>query len=65
VIPDNAVVRAVLGKLRRGSVVELAGELVDIEGENGSMRTSLTRVDTGAGACEVLLARSARIVEHK
>jgi hypothetical protein len=63
VIPENAAVRSVLGKLRRGSVVELAGELVDIEGANGSMRTSLTREDTGAGACEVLLATSARIVE--
>ena len=27
------------------------------------MRTSLTREDTGAGACEILLAESARIVD--
>jgi hypothetical protein len=65
VIPDNPAVRSVLGKLRRGSIVELEGELVDIEGGTGSMRTSLTRLDTGAGACEVLLARSARIIEPR
>jgi hypothetical protein len=65
VIPDNAAVRSVLGKLRRGSIVELEGELVDIEGKDGSMTTSLTRTDTGAGACEVLLATSAHVVESK
>lgn len=65
VIPGNVVVRSVLGKLRRGSIVELEGELVDIEGPDGSMATSLSRTDTGAGACEVLLASAAHIVETK
>ena len=65
VIPGNPVVRSVLGKLRRGSIVELEGELVDVEGANGQMATSLSRSDTGAGACEVLLANSAHIVETR
>ena len=51
-----------LGRLRTGSVVELRGQLVDIEGREGGMRTSLSRGDTGAGACEILLAESARVV---
>ena len=55
----------VLGRLRAGSVVELRGQLVDIEGREGGMRTSLSRGDTGAGACEILLAESARVVEPK
>ncbi|HTU65802.1 MAG TPA: hypothetical protein VMF52_07630, partial [Steroidobacteraceae bacterium] len=63
VIPDNDGVRAQLKKLRSGSVVELAGELVDVEGPEGTLRTSLVRTDTGAGACEVLLAKSVRVVE--
>lgn len=63
VIPDNAAARAVLEKLKTGSVVELSGQLVDIEGREGGMRTSLSREDTGAGACEILLASSARLVE--
>jgi hypothetical protein len=65
VIPDNAAVRAALGNVKRGSIVEFEGELVDIEGPEGRMATSLSRSDTGAGACEVLLATRARIVETK
>jgi hypothetical protein len=63
VIPENDDVRAVLGRLRAGSLVQLRGRLVDIEGKEGGMRTSLTRDDTGAGACEILLADSARVVD--
>jgi len=63
VIPENSAVSSVLGRLRVGSVVEFRGQLVDIEGGEGGLRTSLTRTDTGAGACEILLAESARIAE--
>jgi hypothetical protein len=63
VIPENPEVSAVLGRLRTGSVVELRGQLVDIEGGEGGMRTSLSRGDTGAGACEILLAESVRITD--
>ena len=63
VIPGNAAVQSVLGRLRRGSIVALEGELVDVEGPAGRLSTSLTRTDTGAGACEVLLANSAHLVE--
>jgi len=62
VIPQNSSVTKVLGGLRAGSVVELRGQLVDIEGSEGGMNTSLSRDDTGAGACEILLAESARVV---
>ena len=41
----------------------LRGQLVDVEGKESQMRTSLSRDDTGAGACEILLAESARIME--
>ena len=63
VIPGNEAVRATLRRLRVGSVIELHGVLVDIEGREGGMRTSLTRGDTGAGACEILLATSAHVIE--
>jgi len=63
VIPENAAVGRVLDRLRRGSVVELRGRLVDIEGGESGMRTSLSRNDTGAGACEILLVESATIAE--
>ncbi len=54
-----------LGRLRTGSIVELRGQLVDIEGREGGMRTSLSRRDTGAGACEILLASSARVARSE
>ena len=63
VIAENSSVGGVLGRLRAGSVVELRGRLVDIEGGDSGMRTSMRRDDTGAGACEILLAESARIAE--
>jgi hypothetical protein len=61
-IPKSRAVGEVLGGLRAGSLVELRGKLVDIEGREGGMRTSMSRGDTGAGACEILLAESARVV---
>jgi hypothetical protein len=63
VIAGNEAVRRVLRDLRAGSLVELRGRLVDIEGRNVSMRTSLKREDTGAGACEIILVVSARVMD--
>jgi hypothetical protein len=64
VIPENAAVARVLDRLRAGTLVELSGRLVDIEGDEGGMTTSLSRTDTGAGACEILLASSARVLAN-
>jgi hypothetical protein len=63
VIPENEAVARSLERLRAGSIVRFSGRLVDIEGSDGGMRTSLSRTDTGAGACEILLASSARVLE--
>jgi hypothetical protein len=63
VIPENEAVARALDRLRVGSVVQFSGRLVDIEGNDGGMTTSLSRTDTGAGACEILLATSARVLE--
>jgi hypothetical protein len=63
VIPENSAVSGELDRLRAGSVVELRGQLVDIEGRESGMRTSLTRTDTGGGACEILLVETASITE--
>lgn len=65
VIPENGGVGAVLARLRAGSVVELRGRLVDIEGRESGMATSLSRSDTGPGACEILLASSVRVLEPR
>ena len=64
VIPANRAVRAALARLRVGEVVRLTGELVDGQRDDGAwIRTSLTRTDSGAGACEVLLVESVELLQ--
>lgn len=54
-IPADAEVRSRLLGVRRGSVVSLTGYLVLVEGKDGSRwRSSLSRTDTGSGACELV-----------
>jgi len=56
VIPADAVVARQLKRLRVGQVVHLNGYLVNGVRDDGAyITTSLTRSDTGAGACEVML----------
>jgi hypothetical protein len=54
-IPADRFVRKAIGQLRPGQVVSLSGELVEVRARSGwTMRSSLTRDDTGAGACELV-----------
>lgn len=54
-IPANRAVARMLGRIRPGSVIRLEGELVEVHSPKGwSIRSSMTRDDTGAGACEVV-----------
>jgi hypothetical protein len=56
VIPQTPAIAGVLAHLRPGEGVTLSGELVDAVRDDGrSLKTSLVRTDTGAGACEVML----------
>lgn len=62
VIPIDARVQKQLARLRVGEVVHITGTLVDATRDDGaSIRTSLTRTDSGAGACEVLLVESVEL----
>jgi hypothetical protein len=54
-IPANASVKDKLYGARVGDVVELEGELVDVtRANNWRWNTSLTREDSGGGACELI-----------
>jgi hypothetical protein len=56
VIPRNSMVARQLSGLRQGQIVTLSGDLVDGVRDDGmSIRTSMVRNDSGAGACEVFL----------
>jgi hypothetical protein len=61
VIPRTSLVAKQLKRLRPGQVVTLSGELVDGRRDDGLwIKTSMSREDTGAGACEVLLVADVR-----
>lgn len=54
-IPANRAIEKDLKRLRRGDVVRIKGFLVDIDHDSGwAWRTSMTREDTGQGACEIV-----------
>jgi hypothetical protein len=61
-IPASGRVASALAHVRPGDVVRLEGDLVDVEGPGGfTWKTSLTRTDTGPGACETLFVRAVTI----
>ena len=53
-VPANSAVLARLRDIRRGDIVRASGYLVDADHESGfRWRTSLSREDSGNGACEL------------
>jgi hypothetical protein len=58
-IPANAAVARTLEKVRPGHIVRLRGYLVAISADDGwQWRSSLSRTDTGNGACELMWVES-------
>jgi len=48
-----------LMQLREGDVITLKGYLIDVDHDSGwKWRTSMTRSDTGGGACEIVYVES-------
>lgn len=61
-IPANAAVARRLKEIRPGQVVRLRGYLVAISADDGwKWRSSLSRTDTGNGACELVWVESVEI----
>jgi len=55
IVPGNESVLRQLATIRRGHVVHLKGYLIDVQGADGWLwKSSLTRTDTGRGACELI-----------
>ncbi len=58
-IPADDSVARELDRIRPGAIVRMRGQLVEAKRSDGfSWRSSLTRTDTGAGACELFLVDS-------
>ena len=61
-IPASDDVRRTLAKVEKGSVVRLAGSLVNVEHPDGwRWRSSTSRDDTGGGSCELLWVTEASV----
>lgn len=59
-IPANARVKKALLGFREGQVIHLRGHLVQVEGPSGFHWTSsLSRLDTGGGSCELVWVEEA------
>ncbi len=57
-LPADDTVRWQLKQVRPGDVVHLEGQLIEAHGANGGVwRSSMTRDDSGDGACEVVYVR--------
>ena len=58
-IPASDGVARAIDRARVGQIIELEGMLVDVAlPKGGNLRTSLTRTDSGAGACEIVYVES-------
>jgi len=62
-IPADANVKKTLQNIRVGNVVRLQGYLVEAKTADGwRWKSSLTREDTGGGACELVLVQSVEVL---
>lgn len=62
-IPADGTIERRLKDVRPGQVVRIDGWLVEARGSDGwRWRSSLTRNDTGAGACEVIFVRDLQVL---
>jgi len=58
-IPANAEIESRLESIRPGNMVHIKGLLVEVTSKEGwHWKSSLTRTDTGFGACELVLVES-------
>ncbi|WP_370980979.1 hypothetical protein [Agaribacterium sp. ZY112] len=63
-IPADTLVRDAISRVRKGDLIEMSGYLVNVVSNDGSWywKSSLTRNDTGGGACELVFVESLAIV---
>lgn len=58
-IPADSSIERALKKIRKGDIVRLKGYLVDVDHDSGFYwRSSMSRTDSGDGACELVYVES-------
>jgi len=62
-IPSSETISSTLEKVKEGDLIHLKGKLVRIDSEDGGYwQSSLSREDTGNGACELIYLQSFEIL---
>ena len=65
-LPKNDRVRKALLAVRTGEIISLQGYLVNVTSPDGwRWNSSMTRSDTGAGACEVIWVESFEVIRSR
>lgn len=58
-IPADRSIEKAMRSVRKGQIVHFKGKLVEVSGGGGFVwRSSMTRNDTGNGACELVYVES-------
>ena len=65
IISATPAIERFVASLKAGDLVALSGCLVSAKGEGGSLTSSMTRFDSGAGACEVFYVERAALIERE
>lgn len=65
IIPANPEIAQQIKQVKRGDLVYLKGDLVEIKDKDLVWKPSLTPTDTGDGACELFRVQSIHWVENK
>ncbi|PZL95196.1 hypothetical protein [Acinetobacter nosocomialis] len=65
IIPASPQIAQQIKQVKRGDLVYLKGDLVEIKDKNLVWRSSLTSTDTGDGACELFRVQSIHWVEKQ
>ncbi len=59
--PSTPAVLRAIARVRTGDVIRLEGDLVDATAPGFEWKTSLTRTDTGLGACETIWVKAVTV----
>ncbi|MDR9777767.1 hypothetical protein RJJ65_35115, partial [Rhizobium hidalgonense] len=63
IIPANPRIAAALKRVKQGDLVQLNGDLVEVDDHGWKWTSSLSRNDVGDGACELLRVQSIQWVK--
>jgi hypothetical protein len=64
IIPANEEINNELKNISKYDLIHLDGYLVDISFKTHTIKTSMTRHDTGAGACEIMYVTNIKFIEN-